>query len=238
MALKVDCQLANSTHFNNKRERLGSPSDRSSHAHNNTRQHVLRKLFISIIFVITNIIVWHRKSLLPQNEDWFTSIIDVSQFTHLLEENQHHALSSGVGMVTKDGLWNTTTPEKYKQYDIKILGFTDSKYKKIALAWYNRLSVLGYNEHYVVAHDEGTYNELKSSNVRVLPCFISNPDTARPVLGLWQQIMAHRLHMTMDLLKNGTHLLITDVDNVFSRYVPLYGFLEEGYDVFHAYEMR
>ena len=34
------------------------------------------------------------------------------------------------------------------------------------------------------------------------------------------------------------HLLVTDVDNVFSRYVPLYGFLDEGYDVFHAYEMR
>jgi hypothetical protein len=27
-------------------------------------------------------------------------------------------------------------------------------------------------------------------------------------------------------------------DNIFNRYVPLQGFLEEGYDVFHAYEMR
>ena len=53
-----------------------------------------------------------------------------------------------------------------------------------------------------------------------------------------QQIMSARLHFTRDLLKNGTHLLITDVDNVYSRYVPLYGFLEEGYDVYHAHEMR
>ena len=53
-----------------------------------------------------------------------------------------------------------------------------------------------------------------------------------------KQIMSARLHFTMEQLKNGTHLLITDVDNVFSRHVPLYGFLEEGYDVYHAFEMR
>ena len=46
--------------------------------------------------------------------------------------------------------------------------------------------------------------------------------------------MSARLHLTQELLKNGTHLLITDVDNVFSRYVPLSGFLEEGYDVYHG----
>ena len=50
--------------------------------------------------------------------------------------------------------------------------------------------------------------------------------------------MSARLHLTMDFLKNGTHLLITDIDNIFSRHVPLYGFLEEGFDAYHAYEMR
>lgn len=50
--------------------------------------------------------------------------------------------------------------------------------------------------------------------------------------------MSARLHLTMDLLRNGTHLLITDIDNIFARHVPLEGFLEEGYDVYHAYEMR
>merc|ERR1712176_803557 len=50
--------------------------------------------------------------------------------------------------------------------------------------------------------------------------------------------MGARLRLTRDLLRDGTHLLVTDVDNVFSRYVPLRGFLAEGYDVYHAYEMR
>lgn len=50
--------------------------------------------------------------------------------------------------------------------------------------------------------------------------------------------MSARLHLTTDMLRNGTHLLITDIDNIYSRHVPLQGFLEEGYDVYHAFEMR
>lgn len=42
----------------------------------------------------------------------------------------------------------------------------------------------------------------------------------------------------MDMLRNGTHLLVTDIDNIFTRRVPLRGFLAEGYDVYHAYEMK
>ena len=42
----------------------------------------------------------------------------------------------------------------------------------------------------------------------------------------------------MDMLKNGTHVLVTDIDNIFNRYVPLHGFLEEGFDVYHTYEMK
>ncbi len=42
----------------------------------------------------------------------------------------------------------------------------------------------------------------------------------------------------MDMLKNGTHVLVTDIDNIFTRYVPLRGFLMGGYDVYHAYEMK
>lgn len=52
-----------------------------------------------------------------------------------------------------------------------------------------------------------------------------------------QQIFTARLYFALEQLRNGTHLLITDVDNVFSRHVPLHGFVDEGYDVYHAYEM-
>ena len=54
----------------------------------------------------------------------------------------------------------------------------------------------------------------------------------------FRQIMAERVKLTRDLVRNGTHVLMTDVDNIFSRYINLAGFVEEGYDVYHAYEMR
>ncbi len=50
--------------------------------------------------------------------------------------------------------------------------------------------------------------------------------------------MSSRIHFTMDMLKNGTHVLVTDIDNIFNRCVPLHGFLEEGFDVYHVYEMK
>ena len=211
------------------------------------RQDLIRKLAVSIIFIFTNIIIWHKKDKKNaqnqnQNDGWLSDLIDIrlaGQFTSLLPDEE---LTSGVGLVTTDGMWGELTEDnekynKYKDEDIKILGFTDRKYISIAKHWYTRLSLLGYKEHYIVAHDEDTYNNLMSNDMRALPCFITDPDYAQPIKGLWQQIMAARLHFTMELLKNGTHVLITDVDNVYSRYVPMWGFLEEGYDVYHAYEM-
>jgi hypothetical protein len=50
--------------------------------------------------------------------------------------------------------------------------------------------------------------------------------------------MSARVKLARDMVKNGTHIMLTDVDNVFSRYVNPVGFVEEGYDVYHAYEMR
>lgn len=146
--------------------------------------------------------------------------------------------ASGVGMVTTDGMWEPNPDNDYKNEDIKILGFCDRSYLSIAIKWYQRLDALGYVEHYIVAHDELAYNQLTRDNYRVLPCIIENPDYTHRTKVLWQQIMSARLTFTRDLLMNGTHVLVTDVDNIFSRYVPLYGFLEQGYDAFHSYEMR
>ena len=54
----------------------------------------------------------------------------------------------------------------------------------------------------------------------------------------FKQIMAARVRFARDLVRNGTHVLLTDVDAVFSRYVNPLGFVKEGYDVYHAHEMR
>jgi hypothetical protein len=41
----------------------------------------------------------------------------------------------------------------------------------------------------------------------------------------------------MEQIERGTSILLTDVDNIFHRYVPLLDFQNSGFDVIHAYEM-
>ena len=112
---------------------------------------LLRKLFIGSIFVITNILLLNR-SIDNQDSIIIGALPTIESFQSYLEDS---TLTSGVGLVTKDGAWGKITDDnKYKNHDIKILGFTDKFYTPVAKKWYTRLSVLGYTEHYVVAHDE------------------------------------------------------------------------------------
>ena len=116
-----------------------------------TAGNMLRKLFIGLIFVFTNILLLNR-SIDNQDSIIIGALPTIESFQSYLEDS---TLTSGVGLVTKDGAWGEITDDnKYKNHDIKILGFTDKFYTPVAKKWYTRLSVLGYTEHYVVAHDE------------------------------------------------------------------------------------
>ena len=123
---------------------------------------------------------------------------------------------------------------------MQIVGYTDKNYMPLAKQWYEDLMRLGYtrDEVILVCHDAQAFDELQAANITVEPAFIANPDYRHMVLGFWQQLMAVRLNHTRQKLQSGTSLLISDVDNVFMTYVPLYQFYEEGYDVIHAYEMQ
>lgn len=169
--------------------------------------------------------------------------VDVPRVDFVDERNNLNAarnvptkLTSGIGLVTTDGRWDIK-PDVSAKYDVKILGFTDTKYIPIAKVWYERLTRLGYKEHYIAAHEVAAYDHLIRLNYRVIPCYVENPDYKKFVWGFFRQIMAARVELVRDLVKNGTHVMLTDVDNVFSRYVNPVGFVEEGYDVYHAYEL-
>ena len=80
----------------------------------------LRKLLIAILFACTSIV--QHGSI----EYDFSSLL----------------LTSGVGLVTTDGMWGEDDHGKYKDEDIKILGFTNKRYLPLARVWYNRMTVL------------------------------------------------------------------------------------------------
>ena len=121
---------------------------------------------------------------------------------------------------------------------MKIVGFTDIGYLPIARRWYSRLLQLGYTEQDIViaCNDEASYAALqKENNTSIEQCFIPNPDRKRMIKGFWRQLMMQRLKYTVDKLRSGVSLLVTDIDNVFMRHVPLMELWKEPYDVMHAY---
>ena len=52
---------------------------------------------------------------------------------------------------------------------------------------------------------------------------------------LWKQLMMRRLQYTQQQIQQGISLLVTDIDNVFVRYLPLSQLWHEPYHVMHAY---
>lgn len=96
-----------------------------------------RRIAVSFLFVVTNILAWHLSN---RGQGGFPAIaVDLESFQSLLADS---TVKSGVGLVTTDGMWGTTLDEKYKDEDIKILGFTDRNYVAIAKKWYIRLTLL------------------------------------------------------------------------------------------------
>ncbi len=165
------------------------------------------------------------------------NIYSYNRFIRRLDENSSKdesasSTKSGAGVLTNDVLRSTTNN------DIKIIAFADKHYVALAKVWYERLSSLGYTEHYIVCVDDKSYKKLAKENYRLIQRYITNPDYAHPVVGFGRQLYSLRLQFTLEMLQNGTHVLVTDVDNIFNRYVPLAGFLEEGFDIMHAYEMK
>ena len=121
----------------------------------------------------------------------------------------------------------------------KILGFADDLYKEIAVRWYRRLERLGYQEQMIVAVDDNiaTYLQRVDPPVRYQrisypPCtYLQTKDTRK----YRRQLFARRWKYLYETLQDGYHVLLTDVDNVFRRYLPMQELEDSPFDVYHAY---
>ena len=100
-------------------------------------QPILRKLIVAIAFALTNILLQNRGS--NHSEYDFSSLL-LPNFS--FAQHEHHSFTSGVGLVTTDGMWGEDIDGKYKDEDIKILGFTDRNYLPITKFWYHRMTEL------------------------------------------------------------------------------------------------
>ena len=108
-----------------------------------------------------------------------------------------------------------------------ILGFSDINYLPVAKMWYKRLSSLGYQNHFLMALDILTYNELIKYNYRC-------NKIADGIDGRFSDIWRRRLEVPLKYLKKGKNVFISDVDTYWNFYFSL-DQLSPKFDAFHAY---
>jgi hypothetical protein len=129
----------------------------------------------------------------------------------------------------------------------KIVGFINEAYIGVGIRWYDRLTTLGYTEHVIVTTDNSTSAVLESEYPRYRMEKSYRPPLSQkyPNIPPEQQrrkeiemIFGQRWLYTLQQLKMGHHILITDVDNIFSKYHPMSSMELSEYDVFHALETK
>ena len=130
---------------------------------------------------------------------------------------------------------------------IKIVAFSDSTYWDLALDWYNSLAALGYDNHYIIAMDDETYqaglslsskykndtftSTSTASTMRIEP-YYTEKESLR---SLWYK----RIEYLKNQIMNGTSILLTDVDNTFQKYIDIEQYMyHTNYDIIFAHEMK
>lgn len=126
-----------------------------------------------------------------------------------------------------------------------IVAVCDHLYYEIGRLWYNQLTNLGYASHMLLAPSQQAAHLFRDSDFRhdVMDMFPPNqtrwPCELRKLkIGKQQyrrKLFAMRWDYVLQRLKGGRHVLLSDVDNIFSRHLPMSVMEESEYDVYHAY---
>lgn len=131
----------------------------------------------------------------------------------------------------------------------KIVAFCNHNYRSVGIKWYDRMTRLGYRAHVLIATDPLIESFLASKkNYRYEVAFpeptpekyASQPKRKRDRAKL-ELLFAVRWKYLVSQLEQGSHVLLTDADNIFSRYLSLQTEIElkdPSVDVWHAYATK
>lgn len=176
------------------------------------------------------------------------AIVEVTLVTSVFNPNSSLALhpqnlqvKPPVGLMQKSDIQPRKDTAK-----TKIVGFADDRYRDVAVHWYNRMTTLGYTEHVVVATDPALADFLKDQSYRyefakMMPMSEESSKLKpypKKLRRYSEYLFARRWMYILEQLKQGTSILLTDVDNVFSRNMPMSEMESSEFDVFHAYETK
>lgn len=142
---------------------------------------------------------------------------------------------------------NTTTLPPLPAHRTKIVGFINEAYLHVGMRWYDRLTALGYTEHVIIATDNQTssafqrdypHYRIEASFRPPLPPQFWTLKFGKKMRKEVEMLFAYRWVYLLEQLKAGYHILLTDVDNIFSKYHPMSNFEQSKYNVFHALETK
>lgn len=105
-------------------------------------------------------------------------------------------------------------------------GISDINYLPVAKLWYKRLSHLGYNNHFIMALERSSYNELIKDSYRC-------NKIAETINDKFSNIWRLRLQITLMYLKRGKNVFVCDIDTYWNYYFNLDD-LSPNFDAFHA----
>lgn len=117
----------------------------------------------------------------------------------------------------------------------KIATVVDYHYRDIAMKWYQQLTHLGYTSHVIVvadgkAHEFFAHQTDPSYRYESL---LEDQDQLPWTRKARKEIWTLRWRYVRNQLALGNHLLLTDSDNIFTKYINLTDL--EQFDVIHAF---
>ena len=146
-----------------------------------------------------------------------TNLQPVVQESQACNQEVQSSTSKYIGRVTKSWI---------------IIGLCTESYIPVAKIWYHQLTELGYNNHYIVALDEETFNHFTDLDYRIhkASSYIDNTKNHQQIV---RSIWPIRFKTIYNYLKSGQNILVSDVDSIWVKYQDLNS-LPTQFDTFHG----
>jgi hypothetical protein len=132
-----------------------------------------------------------------------------------------------------------------------IVAFCNFHFREVGLKFYKRMTRLGYSNHLLVATDDAMVDFLENySELRIryqvwihepIPAEVSSWPKQKQDHAYLQLLMAVRWKYLLRRLESGMHIVLTDVDNIFTRFVDVdqeIAAQDTEVDVWHAYATK
>jgi hypothetical protein len=206
------------------------------------KQQSLRTAMI-ICFVLSVFNVRGGMLTFTENKDFAYDLPWISSFesNRLDTSNQLSVLVAN----KKNAAFASPSQEQHQlKNETIIVGLANNAYVEVAILWYRRMTEVGFNTHRILAADMKTawiceelelrYDDLATFTKAVVPSCPSYKENANG----WDKktyLFAARWIYVRQKLKEGYHVLLTDVDAVYNYNVPLSKFETEPFDHITAY---